>query len=259
MPRSPVVPIEKPLTLRTPQSLVEAGLAPPAALEGLQDVATRYAIAVTPAMADLVDPADPADPIARQFLPDSRELDHRPEERADPIGDDAHSPLRGPGASLSGPGAFEARPCLRGLLPLLLPSRERWGRAVRRCSARPNWKRPSTISARIPAIWEIVLTGGDPLVVSPRRLVGVPRSPARDLEHVRILRFHTRVPGRGSARGSRRNWSPYAASALRQDGAMSPIHANHPREFTPGGEGGDRRVSPMPASRLSARRCCSRA
>ena len=52
-------------------------------------------MALTPAIAELIDPADPADPIARQFIPDPRELDADPAERADPIGDDAHSPVAG--------------------------------------------------------------------------------------------------------------------------------------------------------------------
>ena len=43
----------------------------------------------------LIDRADPRDPIARQFVPDIAELTTTPEERADPIGDDAHSPVEG--------------------------------------------------------------------------------------------------------------------------------------------------------------------
>src|ERR1700712_713931 len=63
--------------------------------DALARVAARYAVAITPAMEALIDPADPADPIARQFRPDVAELDRRPEELADPIGDDAHSPVDG--------------------------------------------------------------------------------------------------------------------------------------------------------------------
>ena len=55
-------------------------------------VAERYAIAVPPALAALIDPDDPDDPIARQFLPDARELDRAPHELDDPIGDDAEEP-----------------------------------------------------------------------------------------------------------------------------------------------------------------------
>ena len=46
-------------------------------------------------MAELIDGRNAADPIALQFVPDVRELDVAPEERADPIGDHAKSPVKG--------------------------------------------------------------------------------------------------------------------------------------------------------------------
>ena len=61
----------------------------------MEAVAERYAIGLTPALATLVQPGDPADPIARQFVPDARELIRDPAERDDPIGDDAMSPVKG--------------------------------------------------------------------------------------------------------------------------------------------------------------------
>ena len=82
-------------SLRSPQDLVAAGLAPESALPDLARVTARYALAVTPEMAALIDPDDPADPIARQFLPTPAELDQRPGERADPIGDTVHAPVEG--------------------------------------------------------------------------------------------------------------------------------------------------------------------
>ena len=48
----------------------------------LAEVAARYAVAITPAMADLIERGDPDDPIARQFVPDARELVGEPQERA---------------------------------------------------------------------------------------------------------------------------------------------------------------------------------
>lgn len=82
-------------TLRTPTQLCDHGLAPPGRHAMLEAVAARYAVALPPALAQLIDRNDPADPIARQFVPDAAELDHRPEEIADPIGDDTHSPVEG--------------------------------------------------------------------------------------------------------------------------------------------------------------------
>src|ERR1043166_5365 len=60
-------------TLRTPAELAAAGIADPRKLAALEAVAARYAVAITPAMTELIDAADPADPIARQFVPDPRE------------------------------------------------------------------------------------------------------------------------------------------------------------------------------------------
>src|SRR5262244_1956594 len=82
-------------TLRRPSDLARAGLVPPERLGELERVAAQYAVAITPAMAELIDPADPRDPIARQFVPDAAEIESRPEESTDPIGDDAHSPVKG--------------------------------------------------------------------------------------------------------------------------------------------------------------------
>ena len=48
----------------------------PESLAALEDVASRYAVAITPAMVELIDPADTADPIARQFVPDAGRTGH---------------------------------------------------------------------------------------------------------------------------------------------------------------------------------------
>src|SRR6478609_10103249 len=82
-------------TLRTPSELIAAGLVAPEQAVALQAVAKRYAVAIPPALAALIDSSEPHDPIARQFVPDAAELRTRPEELADPIGDDAHSPVEG--------------------------------------------------------------------------------------------------------------------------------------------------------------------
>ena len=60
-------------TLRTVADLHAAGLLPAGAAPELERVPARYAVAITPDMADLIDRANPADPIARQFVPDPSE------------------------------------------------------------------------------------------------------------------------------------------------------------------------------------------
>ena len=90
-----MIAVARKKALCSPSTLVDAHLVGRDRRVALQDVAARYAVAITPAMADLIDPSDPLDPIARQFVPDARELEQSPQESRDPIGDDAFSPVEG--------------------------------------------------------------------------------------------------------------------------------------------------------------------
>ena len=82
-------------TLKTAAALHAAGLLPAAEVPAVAAVAARYSIAVTPAVARLIDPADPADPIARQYIPDAAELLTAPHELADPTADAPFTPVKG--------------------------------------------------------------------------------------------------------------------------------------------------------------------
>jgi len=227
MSRSPVIPLEKSLTLRSPSALVEAGLAPLSAREGLDRVAERYAVAVTPAMATLIDASDPQDPIAAQFVPTTAELTTLPEERADPIGDDSHSPV--PGLvhryqdrvllKLVHVCAVYCRFCFR---------REMVGPGGPTMLGEEELEAALAYIRGRPEIWEVVFTGGDPLVIAPRRMAELLER-FRAIEHVKILRFHTRVPVVDPAR-----ITGELVAALRNTGktVYIAIHANHPRELT---------------------------
>jgi lysine 2,3-aminomutase len=214
--------------IRTPAELVEAGLAAPEELAGIEAVAERYAMAISPAMAALIDRSDPNDAIARQFVPDAAELEIRPEERADPIGDLAHSPVEGIVHRYPDRVLLKAvhvcpvycRFCFRremvGPQGLGTLSPEAMDRAFAYIADRPE-------------IWEVILTGGDPLVLSPRRLTEIMQRLAA-IDHVRIVRFHTRVPVVEPERVD-----PALIAALKASGKTSyvALHANHPRELTP--------------------------
>jgi lysine 2,3-aminomutase len=215
-------------TLRTPAELVGARLIAPKRLSELEAVAARYAVAITPEMAGLIDPADLDDPIARQFVPDVRELGRTPEETEDPIGDAAHSPVEGivhryPDRVLLKPlhaCAVYCRFCFRremvGPKGLGTLSPEALSGALAYIENRPE-------------IWEVIVTGGDPLILSPRRLRELTRRLAA-VEHVKVIRFHTRVPVVDPLR-----ITPALVRSLKGPGKASYIalHANHPREFTP--------------------------
>ncbi len=157
-------------TLSRPEDLVAAGLLPRERLGAISEIANRYALSLTPDVAELIDPADPRDPIARQFIPDPAELDIKPQESADPIGDGAHSPLEGivhryPDRVLLKPlhvCAVYCRFCFR---------REMVGR--RRALSRVQLDAALAYIRAHREIWEVILTGGDPLVLSPRRLAAI--------------------------------------------------------------------------------------
>ena len=109
-------------TLRTAADLARAGLLPAAAVPAAAAVAARYSIAVTPAMAALIDPTDAADPIARQYIPDAAELVTAPHELADPTADGPFTPVKGVVHRYPDRAPAEAAAGLPGLLPLLLPA-----------------------------------------------------------------------------------------------------------------------------------------
>jgi lysine 2,3-aminomutase len=214
-------------TLRTPAALVAAGLVQPERLAALEQVAARYAVSLTPDVIDLIHSDDPTGPIARQFVPDPAELEVRPEERADPIGDDAHSPVEG----------IVHRYPDRVLLKLvhICPVYCRF--CFRREMVGPGHRRGLSRAALVsaldyirarPQIWEVILTGGDPLVVSPRRLRNV-ISALESIEHVKIVRVHTRVPVVAPARVTAE-----VVRALKARGKATYVvlHANHARELS---------------------------
>ena len=213
-------------TLRHVSQLIESGLATPEERAVLEKGAARYAVALPPALAALIDRDDPHDPIARQFVPDAAELDTRPEELADPIGDDAHSPVEGivhryPARvllKLTHVCAVYCRFCFR---------REMVG------PDKPNALSPQALRAaldyirRNTGIWEVILTGGDPLILSPRRLRAVMHEIAA-IDHVRVVRFHTRMPVAEPLR-----ITPDLVRALKASGkaVYVAVHVNHAREL----------------------------
>lgn len=213
-------------TLRDTAALSEAGLLPPTAdLVGLEAVQARYAIAVTPAMAALIDPADPRDPIAAQYIPDPAELRTAPHEIEDPTADAPFTPV---------PGVVHRYPDRALLKPLLAcPVYCRF--CFRREVVGPDGGLLTTAQLeaaiawfeRTPAVREVILTGGDPLMLSPRRLTWLLQRLAA-IPHLELLRIHSRVPVADPARVD----AALAAALTMEKPLYLCVHANHAREFT---------------------------
>ncbi len=217
-------------TLRSPAALASAGLIPLDRVAALERVAARYAVALTADVAALVE--SPDDGIGRQFLPSAEELVEAPEERADPINDAAHAPV--PGIVHRYPDRVLLKPlhvcpvycrfCFRREVvgPAGLGSLDDAGLATALDYIRDR-----------PAIWEVVVTGGDPFLLSPRRLEAIAAGLAA-VPHVAVLRFHTRVPVVDPARVD-----AVLVAALKRFGraVFVALHANHPAEFAPAARG----------------------
>jgi len=213
-------------TKRVLTDLCEGGLLPDARLAELEKVAARYAVAITPAMADLIDPADPHDPIARQFVPDLRELETSPEERDDPIGDDAHSPVEGV------VHRYPDRVLLKAVNACAVYCRFCFRREM--IGPGRGGLSPAALAAAVdyirgnPQIWEVILSGGDPLILSARRVKDLVARLAA-IGHVKVIRVHTRVPVVAPER-----ISAALVRALRAQNKATfvVVHINHPRELT---------------------------
>ena len=212
------------MTLRDTHALLTAGLIDPSARTAIEAVATRYAIALTPAMRALIEAPD--DPIARQFIPSPEELITAAHEHPDPIGDDRLSPVK---------GVVHRYPDRALLKPLLIcPVYCRF--CFRREHVGPDGglltgaELDTALAwfADHPAIREVILTGGDPLMLSPRRMSSlIARLSA--IPHIETIRVHTRVPTTDPSRVT-----AALVGALETDRSLWLVtHANHAREFTP--------------------------
>src|SRR5690348_9028039 len=209
-------------TLRRADELVDAGLLPARRRRDVERVARHFAVALTPHVVDLIESGGA--PIARQFVPSAAELRIAPEERADPIGDDRFAPLK---------GIVHRYPDRVLLKPLLVCPvycrfcfrREAVGKGgaltTRELAAALDYIRAD------PAIWEVIITGGDPFLLSARRLKAIVRA-LDTIPHVQVIRFHTRIPIVEPKRVTR----ALVAALTTEKAVYVAIHANHPRELT---------------------------
>lgn len=214
--------------LRSADELAAAGLIPPDRAETVARAAEALPVALTPEIAALIDPSDPDDPIARQFVPDARESAWAPDERADPIGDGAHEAVK---------GVIHRYPDRALLTPLLTcPVYCRF------CFRREQVGAGALGEAELDAaldyireheeIWEVILSGGDPLSLSDRRLEQIVGA-LDAIPHVEVIRIHSRVPAVDPGRVTEA-----LAALLRGDTPVYVVlHCNHARELTPEARG----------------------
>lgn len=179
--------------IRDVEGLVDAGFVTQEERSALAEVSRHYDIGITDHLQEIIGTVDsPAqDPVGRQYIPSPQELKTTPDEMNDPIGDDAHSPVKGivhryPDRVLlkaSSVCAVYCRYCFR---------REMIGAGAEHLSEDDLDEALSYIQSN-ENIWEVILTGGDPMVLSARKL-GIIIDALNKIGHVQVIRIHTRVP-----------------------------------------------------------------
>jgi lysine 2,3-aminomutase len=186
----------------------------------------KFRVDITPYFATLIDPQDPHCPVRRQVLPLGRELRAFTSMMEDSLAEDAHSPV--PGLVHRYPDrvlmlvttqcASYCRYCTRSRIV---------GDASANFSRREHQAQIDYI-ARTPQVRDVLLSGGDPLTMSPKMLDGI-LSDLRAIPHVEIVRIGSRVP----VFLPQRITDEFVAMVRKYHPLWINIHVNHPKEITP--------------------------
>ncbi|MHB1946701.1 MAG: lysine-2,3-aminomutase-like protein [Gammaproteobacteria bacterium] len=213
-------------TLRTLEDLIQHELIDQKDLPNLQTVVEDFSLAISDSMLQLIDKTNPEDPIAKQFVPSIQELTISASESTDPIGDHVHAKVKGiihryPDRCLFMPVhvcPVYCRFCFR---------KEKVGESSQTMS-------PAELQAALTylrehkEIWEVILSGGDPLILKPATLKKLIQE-LNSIEHIEVIRIHTRVPVVDPARINLE-----MIDALKCEKPVYVLlHANHPNEFSP--------------------------
>ena len=199
------------------------------------ELASGFPVRAPAGYLERIDWSDPHDPLRRQVIPSPDELSRHPAERADPIGDERHSPVprlshRYPDRVLLYPTydcAVHCRHCFRR------EARQRATRGFSRAALAPALAYVSETTE----LREVILTGGDPWMLADAELAWL-REQLQRMPHLRLLRLHTRIPAVLPERVT-----DEAVAALRGPLMVCVVtHFNHPREITPAARDACRRL-----------------
>jgi len=186
---------------------------------------TKLSMAITPYFFNLIDPSDENCPIRRQVIPRIEETGRAPWEMTDPCGEDQHSPV---------PGLVHRYPDR-----VLFLVTDRCAAYCRYCTRsrlvsnasgydfHPEYDRQIEYIRKTPSIRDVLLSGGDPLLLSDDKLAHL-LGQLRGIPHVEFLRIGTRIPIFLPQR-----ITPQLCEMLKKFHPLFiSIHSNHPRELT---------------------------
>lgn len=206
-------------------ALVGQDVVAPGDADALRRVEENFAIRLTPETFRQMRSLDRADPVYAQYVPSADELHVRDEELKDPIGDDTFQKVKGithryPDRLLLKPThtcQVYCRFCFR---------REKVGQPDEALST-AELEAALDYIARTPEIWEVILSGGDPLILSDRRLATI-LGRISEMPHVDVIRFHSRIPIVDPARIT----DDLVAALKTRAAVYIVVHINHPNELT---------------------------
>jgi len=186
---------------------------------------TKLSLAITPYFFNLIDAANENCPVRRQVIPRLAETETSSWEMTDPCGEDSHSPV---------PGLVHRYPDR-----VLFLVTDRCASYCRYCTRsrlvsnatgydfHPDFNRQIDYIARTPAVRDVLLSGGDPLLFSDEKLEYL-LSRLRAIPHVEFVRIGTRIPVFLPQR-----ITPALCEMLKQFHPLfMSIHSNHPSELT---------------------------
>jgi len=185
----------------------------------------KLALAITPYFFNLIDPADENCPIRLQVIPKLAETHTASWEMSDPCGEDSHSPV---------PGLVHRYPDR-----VLFLVTDRCAAYCRYCTRsrlvsnatgydfHPEFDKQIAYIAAHPEIRDVLLSGGDPLLLSDDKLENL-LSRLRAIPHIEFLRIGSRIPTFLPQR-----ITPELCAMLKKFHPLFlSIHSNHPRELT---------------------------
>jgi len=184
-----------------------------------------FRVDITPYFISLIDPDDPNDPVRKQVIPTSKEMVPFTAMMQDSLAEDRHSPV---------PGLVHRYP--DRVLMLVTTQCASYCRYCTRSRivgdpsatfSRAEFEMQIEYLKRTPQVRDVLLSGGDPLVLAPKILEEI-LSRLREIPHIEIVRIGSRVPVFMPMRVT----TELTDMLQKYHPLWMNIHVNHPNEIS---------------------------
>lgn len=192
---------------------------------GCEHANTKLAMAITPYFFNLIDREDPNCPVRKQVIPREGEMTVGQEEMLDPVGEDGHSPV--PGLVHRYPDRVLFLVTDRCAAYCRYCTRSRLVSNAQDYNFHPEFEAGLTYIEQHPEVRDVLLSGGDPLLLSDKKLDYL-LGRLRAIPHVEFIRIGSRIPVFLPQR-----ITPELCEIFKKHGPIwMSIHTNHPKECT---------------------------